>query len=187
MKFNKLTYSKLTQMTPNTRKFKKANEIFFKINRNIDGLKRIGNNRKTGYEEFKKNLLPSQVFTMALNDTKYINEVKKRDFMLLNGDYMRNKSQIYINNYLSSLTYMTIDQDIKDFLSENRDIILEGLLPEIDNYYIYIKSKSRTRGGKAYTVNVDEATKYENVMKAVINEFYGDKWKEWKATRGKKV
>lgn len=174
MKYENLTFSKLNSMKRGTSKFYKANTKFFKVEKNIQGLKAIGARRKSGYEEAKKLMTPSEVWSMASNDAKYINEVKKRDFALLNGDYLGHRANTYISNYLASLKSMTINPKIIEFLEKNPNIILEGLLPEIDNYYVYMKGKGKTKSGNNYVVNLDEATNYENVIKAVIKEFYGE-------------
>lgn len=173
MKYNNLKFSDLMKIKPNTKKMYKASASFFKIEKNIPTLKAIGERRKSGYKEAKKFMTPSEVWTMSMNDAKYINEVKKRDWALQTGDYLGHKASIYTNNYLSSLRAMTIDSRIIYFLEKNPDVILEGLLPEIDDYYVYIKSKSRTKKGISYVVNLDEATNYENTIKAVLKEFYG--------------
>lgn len=169
----KKSFMKLFQMKPYSKKFYKAQQDFFNLTPNIEGLKQIGINRKTNYEKLKPLMKMTDVFEYATNESNYLTALKERDVKLLSGEYLQTRAANYINNYLKSIKAMTIDDRIKDYLDKNPSIILEGLLPEIDNYYVYISSKSRTSKGRSYRVNTDEATFFENQIIDVLKEHYG--------------
>ena len=156
------TYLELFNMKPNTKKFYLAQQRFFNLKPNTDVLKQIGKNRKTQYQEYKAYMTMTEVFGVATNESRYLSSLKERDFKMLSGDYLHSRAATYMKNYINSLKAMTINQKIIDYLEKNPTLILEGLLPEIDNYYVYISSTNRTTKGNKYKVNIDEATFFEN-------------------------
>lgn len=168
----KQSFMKLFQMKPYSRKFYKAQQDFFKLKPNVEGLRQIGINRKNNYENLKSIMRMTEVFEYASNESKYLSALKERDVKLMTGEYLQTRAANYINNYLRAVKAMSIDERIKDYLDENPSIILEGLLPEIDNYYIYISSKNRTQKGNTYRVNIDEATDYENQIIDILRKRY---------------
>ena len=168
----KQKFSKLFKMKPYSRKFYKAQQDFFNLKPNIEVLKTIGMNRKNNYSSMKQYMKMTEVFEFASNDTKYLNAMKERDIKMMSGEYLHERANLYINNYLRALKAMTIDQRIIDYIDENPNIILEGLLPEIDNYYVYLNSNKRTPKGNKYKVNIDEATTFENKIIDTLKDIY---------------
>ena len=162
------SFMKLFNLKHYSKKFYKAQQDFFNLKPNVEVLKQIGINRKTNYEKMKPYMKMTDVFEFASNESRYISGLKERDLKLMSGEYLQSRATTYIKNYLKAIKAMTIDKRIIKYLDENPSIILDGLLPEIDNYYLYISSKKRTSKGINYRVNIDEATHFENQIIDVL-------------------
>lgn len=173
----KLTFSKVLNSKPNTKQHYRMVSKLLKLKPNPVIMGEIGKRRKENYTNLKGFKI-SQIINIVESDTKYLNAIKERDYEILSGAYIKNRANTYINNYINALKAMTIDKRIIDWLERNPNAIIEGTLPEIDNYYKYLKGKGKSKKGKNYIVNLDDADNLEDQLINRINTLYDDTFSE---------
>lgn len=153
-------YQEVKNMKAGTIRYFKAVKSLFKIKNDRQTLNKIRELRKN--EAYKKGKTFSQAFEDFQNGTNYENGIKIRDYKIFTGEYFKERTSRYYNNYLSALEKNGISQDIIDFLRKNPDIVKSGALPPITEFY----EPSLGKGAK-YSLNLDDSDYWE----ANIREF----------------
>lgn len=166
-------YNDILSMRKGTKKYYKAVSKYLGITPNVNVLQMISIYRKTKYEGYKKGHTLTEVWQRAVNDTKYLNELKLRDKKIMSGEYFEYMTNKYVQSYLSKLEEYGYDEKILDYLKNNPAIILEGLLPPLKDLY----PKTIKRGEIFHASKPeyeDFVNQVETSIKTRIKEFYGD-------------
>lgn len=166
-------YNKILGMKKGTKKYYIAVSKYFGIKPDIAVLKTISMYRKSKYQGYKKGRTLSQVWKKAVNDTRYLNELKMRDKKIMSGQYFDYMSNKYVQSYINKLEEYGYDEKIISYLKNNPNIILEGLLPPLNDLY----PKTIRKGETFHATNPqyeDFVNQVESVIKSRIKEFYGD-------------
>ena len=159
-------YARLQNMKPRTMEYYHTVAKMFHVEINKEALKEI---REMRYNErYKQGKTITQAFIDYKRGIDYENEVVQRAKSIYSGSYVDYRLKTYQDNYILSLISNGVSEDIVNWLDNNREIIDDGGLPLITDFYV-----PRKGHGVRYNLNIDNAENLENELRDILVNAYG--------------
>lgn len=161
-----IQYQEVKQLQPRTKAYYLKVSEMFNLKLDRVSLNKIRANRKN--EAYKEGKTFSQAVKEYEAGVKYENLAIARAYKIWSGEYFETRMNIYADNYLKALKANNISDDIIEFLRNNSEIIHQGAMPPITDFYVQSRGK-----GKKYTLNIEYSEAFEDVLREFLNNSWG--------------